>query len=75
MQQPDKYSPALSGFDAVRFADQSELVEGKRAHGVMYHNQIFLFADEAALKRFWDSPEFYSNKIYQAMNGSGAIRR
>ena len=56
----DKYAPALSGYDCVKYADQGTLVDGKRAHGVFYRGQIFLFADEAALQTFWSSPERFA---------------
>ena len=52
----DKYAPALSGYDCVKYAETGALVDGRRAHGVFYRGQIFLFADEEALQRFWTSP-------------------
>jgi protein disulfide-isomerase len=55
----NKYAPALSGLDCVKYVEQGALVEGKRAHGVFLSGQIFLFADEAALQKFWNSPERY----------------
>ncbi len=55
----DRYAPALSGYDCTKYAEQGALVDGKRAHGVFYRGQIFLFADEAALQTFWSSPEHY----------------
>jgi protein disulfide-isomerase len=59
----DKYAPALSGFDAVKYVEQGVLVDGKRAHGVFYKNQIFLFADETALRQFWTAPERYASNV------------
>ncbi len=53
----NKYAPALSGYDCVKYAEQGALVDGQRAHGVFYRGQIFLFADEAALRQFWSTPE------------------
>ena len=52
----DKYAPALSGYDCVQYGQQGALVDGKRAHGIFYHGQIFLFADEASLVQFWEAP-------------------
>ena len=34
-------------------------VDGKRGHGVFYRDQVFLFADEDSLRRFWESPQRY----------------
>ncbi len=66
LAQPDVYSPALSGYDAVRFTETGQLVEGVRNHGVFYKSQIFLFADEGALERFWRQPTAYVNRVEQA---------
>ena len=55
----DKYAPALSGYDCVKYAERGELVDGRRAHGVFYRREIFLFADEEALQKFWNAPERY----------------
>ncbi|MHB0955554.1 MAG: DUF255 domain-containing protein [Pirellulaceae bacterium] len=59
----DKYAPALSGYDAVKYAEQGALVDGKRVHGVFYRGQVFLFADEAALQQFWTAPERYAPTV------------
>jgi YHS domain-containing protein/thiol-disulfide isomerase/thioredoxin len=56
----DKYAPALSGYDAVKFVEQGATVNGKRAHGVFYRGQVFLFVDEATLQQFWTDPERYA---------------
>jgi protein disulfide-isomerase len=58
-----KYAPALSGYDAVKYAESGQLVEGKRAHGVFYRGQIFLFADEPALQKFWANPEQFATLV------------
>jgi hypothetical protein len=59
----EKYAPALSGFDAVKYAEQGLLVDGKRVHGVFYHKQVFLFADEVGLQQFWADPERYATTV------------
>jgi YHS domain-containing protein len=59
----NKYAPALSGYDAVKYSEQGKLVDGKRAHGVFYRSQIYLFADEAALQQFWTAPERYAATV------------
>jgi len=54
-----KFAPALSCFDPVKYVEQGALVDGKRGHGVFYRDQVFLFADEESLRRFWESPHRY----------------
>lgn len=79
--EPDAYSPMLSGFDPVKFAEDQEWVPGKRQFGVFYKDQrsgktaVVLFADEAALQRFWQSPEAYSGRVQQAMQYNGPVQR
>jgi YHS domain-containing protein len=71
LANPDRYSPVLSGYDLVRYAETGQLVPGRRQHGVSFEDRVYLFADEAALQRFWQSPQRYASAAYQAMNGQG----
>jgi protein disulfide-isomerase len=65
---PDGFAPVLSGCDPVRFAKTGELVDGKRAYGLITpDNRIFLFADEAALQTFEKSPGEFAAAAQQAM--------
>ncbi len=70
----DRYAPALSGFDSVKYAEQGTLVDGKRAHGIFYRGQIFLFADEAALQTFWGAPKRFAT-VVRAEQDRQAARR
>jgi protein disulfide-isomerase len=70
LANPDLYSPVLSGYDAVRYFDQGELVEGKREHGLYYGDQYFLFADEASLERFHSAPQRYVAQTQAAIRGN-----
>jgi len=69
LANPDAFAPVLSGYDPVRFATTGQLVEGSRAHGLITpgDNRIFLFADEASLEQFKQSPRAFSEPAYQAM--------
>lgn len=67
LANPDHYSPVLSGYDPVQFAESGRLVEGKRAHGLTYNEQVYLFADEESLKKFQASPRPFADTVYQAM--------
>jgi YHS domain-containing protein len=67
LSNPDAFAPALAGCDPVRYAERGELIDGKRAYGLLTPDkQIFLFADEATLNRFKQSPASYANVIQQA---------
>ncbi|MFO7905647.1 MAG: thioredoxin family protein [Planctomycetota bacterium] len=68
----DEYAPALSGYDCVKYAERGVLVEGKRAHGVFYRDHIFLFADEASLEKFWQTPSRYVPVVEQERNHQAA---
>jgi protein disulfide-isomerase len=70
----DKFAPALSGYDPVKYTEQGALVDGKRVHGVFYHGQVFLFADEAALQQFWTAPERYAPTVRAEQQRSAAMR-
>ena len=70
LANPDYYTPVLSGYDPVVFAETGRLVEGKRKHGVFSGDQkteVYLFADEANLDRFSQAPQRYSEIAVQAM--------
>lgn len=70
LADPDAYAPCLSGCDPVRFAQTGELVEGKRAYGLITKDkqrQIFLFADKQTLEQFEKSPAQFRERARQAM--------
>ncbi len=67
LANPDGYAPVMSGYDPVLFAERGQMVDGKRAYGLITADkQIYLFADEASLNRFKQSPENYAGAIQQA---------
>jgi protein disulfide-isomerase len=59
-QNHSKYAPALSGYDPVKLLEEGAMVDGKRAHGIFFHNQIVLFESEETLQKFWQSPARYA---------------
>jgi protein disulfide-isomerase len=67
MADPDRYIPVLSGFDATRFVDYGESVEGKRRHGMWFRGKMYLFAAEDSLERFQRSPEYYAQQSHEIM--------
>jgi protein disulfide-isomerase len=73
LADPDRFSPALSGYDPVRFAETRQLVNGKREYGVFFANTYYLFSDESALVKFESQPQGYVQVVRQAMANSGPI--
>jgi protein disulfide-isomerase len=67
LADPDRYAPALSGYDPVVFNETQKLVDGKRAIGLCYNGQIYVFASEASLEKFVASPKPFADTVYQAM--------
>jgi protein disulfide-isomerase len=67
LADPDHFSPALSGFDPVTFTEAGKLVDGKRAFGLTFNNQMFLFTDEASRNKFEADPRRYAETVFQAM--------
>ncbi|MFZ5831404.1 MAG: thioredoxin family protein [Planctomycetota bacterium] len=70
---PDEYAPMMSGYDVVQAADLGRAIPGRREHGVFYENRIFLFADEASLQRFTESPARYTDHALQALRASNGM--
>jgi YHS domain-containing protein/thiol-disulfide isomerase/thioredoxin len=67
LADPDAFTPVLSGYDPVAFAQRGEMVEGRRSYGLTYNKQIYLFADEASLQTFSKSPQAFADTARQAM--------
>jgi YHS domain-containing protein len=68
LEDPDHYSPALSGLDPVMAIDHKQKVPGKREHSLDYDNLFYLFSSEATLQQFTANPERYAATVRQAMN-------
>jgi YHS domain-containing protein/thiol-disulfide isomerase/thioredoxin len=79
LQNPDGYAPVLSGCDPVLYTERGQMVDGKRAFGLVTSDKhIYLFADEASRNRFEKSPAGYVGALQQAMarnNQSASIYR
>ena len=67
LANPDRYAPVLSGYDPVVYADQKQLVEGKREFGVFLHDRIYLFQSETNLQQFVQFKDRYVAVVRQAM--------
>jgi len=67
LTDPDRYAPALSGYDPVVFNETQKLVDGKRSIGLCYNGQVYVFASEASLQKFVKAPKPFADTVYQAM--------
>jgi len=68
LANPDAFAPLLAGNDPVIYAERGQLLEGRRAYGIVTPDKrIVLFADEGSRNRFEQSPAAYSNAVQQAM--------
>jgi YHS domain-containing protein len=75
LRNPDKYSPAMSGYDPVLYLDEGRKVSGIRKFGLYYGERIYLFASEESQKRFQSDMRRYAEVIHQAENpGRGTLR-
>lgn len=66
LDNPEKYSPVMSGNDPVVALDQRQNVPGTRQNGYFYNGRIYLFASEATQKQFKQNPTRYSAPALQA---------
>ncbi len=68
LQNPDRYSPALSGNDAVLAFDRGQLKVGSREFGIYFENRIYLFCDAGSLEQFSKNPRHYAEEARRAEN-------
>jgi protein disulfide-isomerase len=67
LENPDHYTPVLSGNDPVLRLDQNQDVAGKREHGAFYDDRIYLFASEETFQQFNRDPSRYTVDTRQAL--------
>ncbi len=72
LQDPDRFSPVLSGYDIVHFLETGELIAGKREHGCEYLGHVFVFMNGANKTHFDMHATHYAQNIH-AMNGNDRI--
>lgn len=68
LSDPDRYTPALSGFDIVQLCKAGNLVDGKCEFGCIQEgtNRVFLFASKANYEEFTQDVKHYSVLIDNA---------
>jgi thiol-disulfide isomerase/thioredoxin/YHS domain-containing protein len=74
LSDPDRYSPMLSGYDPVSYAEKGEFVAGKRDHGIRFRDQFVLFASEESLRSFSADSNRYVEAVRQAMRSTSTVR-
>jgi len=72
LQDPDRFSPVLSGYDIVHFLETGELIAGKREHGCEYLGRVFVFMNAANKTHFDMHATHYAQNI-NAINGTDRI--
>ena len=70
LDNPDRFSPAVSGQDVVAALDQGQAVDGHRQFGIQYQNRTYLFSSTATRDAFWKNPNRYAAEVLQAENPS-----
>ena len=70
---PDRYAPVNMGNDVVLTIERGQSVLGHRQHGVYYAGHVYLFADEATLKKFAKKPDYYAQQLLQATARSSSL--
>lgn len=75
LENPDQYSPVLSGCDVVKFVEQGTFVDGQRRYGVFVGSHVFLFSDEASRDAFEKNPRHYALATWKALQDAGAMQR
>ena len=73
-QNPDRYVPVFSGNDIVLATETGTTASGKRKHGVVYADRIYLFAAEDSLQRFMQEPASYVGRIQKESSQSEGER-
>jgi len=65
-ENPDRYSPVMSGNDPVLALDQGQTAPGSRMYGLICGSHYYLFTSEETLKAFAQNPKRYAAEAQQA---------
>lgn len=74
LENPDSFSPALSGVDPVLALETGESQPGQRKYALEYRGTFYMFAGEESLKKFWTNAEGYAQGVRQAMAGGNGTQ-
>ncbi|MBI2827097.1 MAG: thioredoxin family protein [Planctomycetia bacterium] len=65
-QNPDLYSPVMSGNDPVMALDHGQQVVGSRMYGLMCGGHVYLFSSEETLQKFMQNRSRYAVEALEA---------
>jgi YHS domain-containing protein len=65
LDDPDRYTPILSGLDPVLLFDETQEVPGRTDHCVVYDGRVFVFASRTSVARFRQNPRRYAEAARQ----------
>ena len=65
-ENPNLYSPVMSGDDPVLALDQRVSMPGNRMYGVFCAGHVYLFANEQSLQQFKQNPKRYAAAALEA---------
>ncbi|MFM8635319.1 MAG: thioredoxin family protein [Planctomycetia bacterium] len=72
LANPNWYTPALGGDDAVVAAERGQSLAGRRAYAATYNSKLYLFSSPSTLQAFLGNPEQYLHREHVAGRpGSG----
>ena len=63
LEQPDYYSPILSGYDIVHFCETGKLEPGRREFGCESGGHVFLFKDASTYETFRAQALLYLQQV------------
>jgi YHS domain-containing protein/thiol-disulfide isomerase/thioredoxin len=70
-ENPDRFSPVLSGFDPVIYHEQGKLLDGMEEHGVFMgkndQQHVVLFQSPETRSKFQANPKLYMDTVRQAV--------
>ncbi len=72
LAHPDRYSPAMAGYDVVEWSKHQTLANGHRQFGVIYRKRVYLFISEQSLETFRQQPDYYVSRVEQSKRARSA---
>ena len=58
-ENPDRYSPVMSGMDPVLALDHGQSTPGQRMYGLCCDGRVYLFSSEQTVQRFMQNMHRY----------------
>lgn len=61
---PERFAPAMLGYDAVELSNGSQQVSGDIRFGAFYRGRLYLLSSEENRRRFIENPAWYAQEVY-----------